>query len=100
MTKKYPVTLEVGTILNFIVIWNLPSLVVFSFKDERHPAMLTSVTLLVAYAAGAQASFAKVPRQSNGTTANPIVVLNYGTFRGSSSNGVDSFLGIPFAQPP
>ena len=30
----------------------------------------------------------------------PVVGLDYATFQGSSSGGVDSFLGVPYAQPP
>lgn len=30
----------------------------------------------------------------------PVVSLNYATFEGASTGGVDSFLGIPYAQPP
>jgi hypothetical protein len=30
----------------------------------------------------------------------PIVTLDKGTFIGTSNNGVNAFLGIPFAQPP
>ncbi|KAI0298097.1 carotenoid ester lipase precursor [Multifurca ochricompacta] len=31
---------------------------------------------------------------------NPTVTLDNGTFTGTTSNGVNKFLGIPFAQPP
>lgn len=30
----------------------------------------------------------------------PVVSLNYATFEGASTGGLDSFLGIPYAQPP
>jgi hypothetical protein len=30
----------------------------------------------------------------------PVVSLDYATFEGASTGGVDKFLGIPFAQPP
>ena len=30
----------------------------------------------------------------------PVVSLDYATFEGASTDGVDSFLGIPYAQPP
>ena len=30
----------------------------------------------------------------------PVVSLNYATFEGASTGGVDSFLGIPYARPP
>ena len=33
-------------------------------------------------------------------TDGPVVGLNYATFEGSSTGGVDKFLGIPYAQPP
>lgn len=32
--------------------------------------------------------------------ASPSIATDYGTWVGSSSGGIDSFLGIPFAQPP
>ena len=31
---------------------------------------------------------------------DPVVSLNYATFKGFSTSGVDTFLGIPYAQPP
>ena len=30
----------------------------------------------------------------------PLVSLDYATFEGNSTGGIDSFLGIPYAQPP
>jgi len=30
----------------------------------------------------------------------PVVSLDYATFEGASTGGVDKFLGIPYAQPP
>ena len=30
----------------------------------------------------------------------PVVSLDYATFEGASTGGVESFLGIPYAQPP
>jgi acetylcholinesterase len=30
----------------------------------------------------------------------PVVTLDEGTFIGTSNEGVNAFLGIPFAQPP
>jgi len=30
----------------------------------------------------------------------PVVKLSYGSFQGTSSDGLDSFLGVPFAAPP
>ena len=35
-------------------------------------------------------------RRSDG----PVVSLDYAKFEGASTGGVDSFLGIPYAQPP
>lgn len=32
--------------------------------------------------------------------AAPVIDLDIGSFRGSSANGTDIFLGIPYAQPP
>ena len=31
---------------------------------------------------------------------SPVVSLDYATFQGASTGGVDSFLGVPYAQPP
>lgn len=33
-------------------------------------------------------------------SGGPVVSLQYATFEGVSTSGVDSFLGIPYAQPP
>ena len=33
-------------------------------------------------------------------TSGPVVSLDYATFEGASLGGVDTFLGIPYAQPP
>ena len=32
--------------------------------------------------------------------AGPVVGLNYATFEGTTTDGVDKFLGMPYAQPP
>ena len=37
---------------------------------------------------------------SNKRNGGPVVSLSYATFEGASKSGVDSFLGIPYAQPP
>ncbi|KAF9789721.1 Alpha/Beta hydrolase protein [Thelephora terrestris] len=37
---------------------------------------------------------------SNKRDGGPVVGLSYATFQGASSGGVESFLGIPYAQPP
>ena len=37
---------------------------------------------------------------TNGIKGSPVVHLNYATFKGASTGGVDSFLGVPYAQPP
>ena len=31
---------------------------------------------------------------------DPIVSLSYARFQGASTDGIDRFLGIPYAQPP
>ena len=31
---------------------------------------------------------------------SPVVSLKYATFQGASTSGVESFLGVPYAQPP
>ncbi|KAL8276730.1 hypothetical protein RQP46_010909 [Phenoliferia psychrophenolica] len=42
-----------------------------------------------------------IPSSSSPTAAPaPTVTLSYGTFAGSTSNGIDSWLGVPHAQPP
>ncbi|KII86963.1 hypothetical protein PLICRDRAFT_113488 [Plicaturopsis crispa FD-325 SS-3] len=42
------------------------------------------------------------PRSTSGNenASAPVVHLTYATFQGVSADGVDSFLGMPFAQPP
>ena len=37
---------------------------------------------------------------AGGHDGGPVVCLNYATFEGTSTGGVDSFLGVPYAQPP
>ena len=37
---------------------------------------------------------------SAGNNGGPVVSLDYATFEGASTGGVDSFLGVPYAQPP
>ena len=41
-----------------------------------------------------------VPTVTTTRDGGPVVRLNYATFEGASTGGVDSFLGIPYAQPP
>jgi hypothetical protein len=38
--------------------------------------------------------------QNTLATGEPVVSLDYATFQGNSTGGIDSFLGIPYAQPP
>jgi len=33
-------------------------------------------------------------------SSSPVVKLSYGSFQGASSDGLDKFLGMPFAAPP
>ena len=37
---------------------------------------------------------------SNKRDGGPVVSLSYATFEGASTGGVESFLGIPYAEPP
>ena len=37
---------------------------------------------------------------SNKRDGGPVVSLSYATFEGASTSEVESFLGIPYAQPP
>ena len=48
------------------------------------------------------ASFVQVYAETVATKRDggPIVSLNYATFEGASTSGVESFLGIPYALPP
>ena len=55
--------------------------------------MLFSVSFLLAVVL---AAFLQV----RNCTGGPVVSLNYATFEGASTGGVDKFLGIPYAQPP
>lgn len=41
-----------------------------------------------------------VPSSTSTSTPAPVVVLPYASFRGSQSNGINQYLGMPFAQPP
>ncbi len=55
-------------------------------------------TLLIAICA-AIATVVATPTMRS-TTSSPIVTLDRGEFTGTTSDGVNKFLGIPFAQPP
>jgi hypothetical protein len=37
---------------------------------------------------------------ANKRDGSPVVSLSYATFQGNSTGGVESFLGVPYAQPP
>ena len=37
---------------------------------------------------------------ANKRVAGPVVGLKYATFEGTTTDGVDKFLGMPYAQPP
>ena len=37
---------------------------------------------------------------AGGRDGGPVVSLSYASFEGASMRGVDSFLGVPYAQPP
>jgi acetylcholinesterase len=54
-------------------------------------------SLAVGTLMGMASAAASVIRSEN---AAPRVELSYGTFQGLSGNTTESFLGIPFAQPP
>lgn len=63
--------------------------------------MLTSIALITLF--GAELALASPLQQAQTTTAlgsPPTVKIQHGTVVGSSLAGVDSFVGIPFAQPP
>lgn len=59
--------------------------------------MLFNVLILLAtfFQVGVHPAVA-VTRRAGG----PVVGLNYATFEGASTGGIDKFLGIPYAQPP
>jgi acetylcholinesterase len=59
--------------------------------------MLFNAIILLATFVHVGVHFASVLTRRDG---GPVVSLNYATFEGASTNGVDSFLGVPFAQPP
>ena len=59
--------------------------------------MLTNVLVLLAtFVQFGVYTTAAVSKRDGG----PVVSLSYATFEGASTGGVDSFLGIPYAQPP
>jgi hypothetical protein len=59
--------------------------------------LFNTFTLLAAFLQVGICSAAAVHRRDvNG----PLVTLDYARFEGISTNGVDKFLGIPYAQPP
>ena len=57
------------------------------------PAILLASFVLPAFVAAA-------PHPELETRAPPSISVNGGTFVGKAGSGVDSFLGIPFAEPP
>ena len=59
--------------------------------------MFFSAFLLLATFVHAGVHAATVATKRDG---GPVVSLDYATFEGASTGGVDSFLGIPYAQPP
>ena len=59
--------------------------------------MLCSGLILLATFAQVGVWAAKVATESD---RGPVVSLTYATFEGVYADGVDSFLGIPYAQPP
>jgi hypothetical protein len=64
--------------------------------------------MILAFSSLAAATFIGVASADHGPTGSvvrseqavPFAELSYGTFQGFSGNGTESFLGIPFAQPP
>ena len=58
--------------------------------------LFNALVLLALFTQIGICSAAAVRRRDGG----PVVGLDYATFEGASFNGVDSFLGIPYAQPP
>ena len=54
------------------------------------PLFLTTLARIGVYAAANPIS----------RDGGPVVSLSYATFEGNSTAGVDSFLGVPYAQPP
>jgi len=59
--------------------------------------MLLSIhVLLAAFLQGGVHAAMAVTRRAGG----PVVSLKYATFEGTSTGGVDRFLGIPYARPP
>jgi hypothetical protein len=59
--------------------------------------LYNAFTLLAAFLQVGICSAAAVRRHNvNG----PLVTLDYARFEGISANGIDKFLGVPYAQPP
>ncbi len=73
------------------------------FSTPRAPRQLFSLafmifllTSLVAICAAASTLSVTLPAFN----ASPIVALDKGKFIGTTVNGINQFLGIPFARPP
>ena len=58
--------------------------------------LLSSLALLAAFTQVGVHAATIVTKRDGG----PVVSLKYATFEGTSTGKVDSFLGIPYAQPP
>ena len=63
----------------------------------RSPMMLLKALLLLAASLQAHVYATQAATRRGG---GPVVSLDYATFEGASASGVDSFLGIPYAQSP
>ena len=46
------------------------------------------------------AAFLRVASAATRSAGGPTVNLNYATFEGASTGGIDKFLGVPYAHPP
>ena len=58
--------------------------------------LFDALVLLATFVQGAVYAATVATKRGGG----PVVSLNYAKFEGASTAGVDSFLGIPYAQPP
>ena len=72
----------------------LPSPSVFFLTSSR--MLVHALVLLAAFLQiGVQATAVATKR-----AAGPVVGLEYATFEGATTDGIDKFLGMPYAKPP
>lgn len=69
-------------------------------SKERRASLKRRVAICSLVAAGLTSLPAFAAQNDNANASGPVLTLTDGQVRGTSSNGVNSFLGIPYAAPP